>query len=373
MSDFQFSIQNQEGRSRAGTFTTPHGSFETPLFAPVGTQATVKAISPRQLQEVGASLLLANTYHLYLRPGPELIESLGGLHAFMSWDGPLLTDSGGFQIFSLADRREVDQDGVVFHSHLDGSRHVFTPESTIAIQEQLGADIIMALDECPDPFNRQYNEQALARTHAWAVRCKEAAGRKDQALFAIVQGGIFEDLRLESAAFISDLDLPGVAIGGLSVGETKGEMHRMLDVVTPALPVGKPRYLMGVGTPLDLVDAVERGVDMFDCVHPTRLARNGAALTWRGRMNLGKAAFSMDRRPVEPDCDCYTCRTFSRAYLRHLVASREILAATLLTIHNLSTLIRLTRRMRSRILEGTFGQFADEFRGSYRKHRPSDL
>lgn len=373
MNEFQFSIQGRDGRARAGSFPTPHGTLPTPVFAPVGTQATVKAISPRQLSEVGASLILANTYHLYLRPGPELIDSLGGLHSFMAWHGPILTDSGGYQVFSLADRREVSEQGVVFHSHLDGSRHVFTPESAIAIQEQLGADIIMAFDECPEPYDRSYNELALARTHAWALRCKAAAQRPDQALFGIVQGGLFEDLRRESAAFISELDLPGVAIGGLSVGETKEEMLHILDIVTPLLPEERPRYLMGVGTPIDLVEAVSRGVDMFDCVLPTRLARNNAAMTWLGRINISNASYADDQRPVEPGCDCYTCTTFTRAYVRHLVSAGEMLAAMLLTIHNLSTLIRLTRTLREKILDGSLEEFASDFRATYHKHRPYDL
>lgn len=373
MTDFEFSIQGRDGRARAGLFPTPHGTLETPVFAPVGTQATVKAISPRQLTELGASLILANTYHLYLRPGPSLIESLGGLHDFMAWPRPILTDSGGYQVFSLAGRREVSEAGVVFSSHLDGSRHVFTPESAIAVQEQLGADIIMAFDECPEPYDRSYNELALARTHAWAVRCKAAAQRPDQALFGIVQGGVFEDLRRASAAFISELDFPGVAIGGLSVGETKQEMLEVLDIVTPILPDGRPRYLMGVGSPIDLVESVWRGIDLFDCVLPTRLARNNAAMSWLGRINISNAAYADDQRPVEPGCDCYTCQTFTRAYVRHLVSTGEMLAATLLTIHNLATLIRLTRTMRIRILDGSFQSFASEFRSNYQKHRPFEV
>lgn len=373
MTHFEFSLQGRSNRARAGTFSTPHGLLKTPVFAPVGTQATVKAVSPRQLTELGASLILANTYHLYLRPGPELISQAGGLHRFMSWDGPILTDSGGYQVFSLADRREVSDEGVVFHSHLDGSRHSFTPESAVAIQEVLGADIIMAFDECPEPYDRSYNEQALKRTHAWAVRSKAAAQRPDQALFGIIQGGVFADLRRESAEFISELGTPGIAIGGLSVGETKDEMRGMLDVVVSVLPADRPRYLMGVGTPIDLVEAVSRGIDMFDCVLPTRLARNGAAMTWLGRINIGNASYALDDRPIEPGCDCYTCLTFTRAYIRHLVSTGEMLAASLLSIHNLRTLIRLMDALRDSILADELDKFVTGFRAAYQKHRPPEV
>lgn len=358
-SSFGFKLEAQDGRARAGRFRTPHGDLETPVFAPVGTQATVKAVTPAQLEEMGASLVLANTYHLYLRPGDELLANMGGLHEFMQWPHPILTDSGGFQVFSLSARRQVDTDGVDFRSHLDGSQHRFTPEKVIQIQENLGADIIMVLDECPEPHERAYNEEALQRTHAWAERCKAAQTRDDQALFGIVQGGIFPDLRAQSAEFIASLDFPGNAIGGLSVGESKADMHAVLDVVDPLLPTDKPRYLMGVGTPEDLVQAVKRGVDIFDCVLPTRLGRTKAAFLRRGgRLNIKNAEFADQSDPIDENCQCYTCRTFSRAYLRHLAQSKEMLSATLLSIHNLHTLIHLAKDMRGAIQAGQFEDFA---------------
>ena len=357
---FTFELEGKDAQARAGRFSTPHGALETPVFAPVGTQACVKAITPAQLDEMGASLVLANTYHLYLRPGDQLVAEMGGLHEFMQWGQPILTDSGGFQVFSLAERREVDEDGVNFRSHLDGSSHRFTPESAIAIQENLGADIIMAFDECPEPYERAYNEEALRRTHAWAERCLGAQKRKDQALFGIVQGGIFPDLRAQSAEHIASLNFPGNAIGGLSVGESKEEMHEMLDVVNAILPEDKPRYLMGVGTPEDLIEGVRRGVDIFDCVLPTRLGRNNAVfLRDGGRLNMKNAVFAKDQGPIDGDCDCYTCSTFTRAYLRHLIIAKEMLSATLLSIHNLHTLIQLSKDMREAILEGRFSAFAD--------------
>jgi len=357
---FKFELKGQDGRARAGRFSTPHGALQTPIFAPVGTQASVKAITPAQLEEMGASLVLANTYHLYLRPGDQLVAEMGGLHEFMQWSKPLLTDSGGFQVFSLAERREVDEDGVNFRSHLDGSSHRFTPESAIAIQENLGADIIMAFDECPEPYERTYNEEALTRTHAWAERCIRAQKRKDQALFGIVQGGIFPDLRAKSAEYIAGLNFPGNAIGGLSVGESKEEMHEMLDVVNAILPEDKPRYLMGVGTPEDLIEGVRRGVDIFDCVLPTRLGRNNAVFLRDGsRLNMKNAVFAKDQGPIDLGCNCYTCSAFTRAYLRHLIIAKEMLSATLLSIHNLHTLIQLSNDMREAILAGKFSAFAE--------------
>lgn len=362
---FEFTLLAQDGAGRLGRFMTPHGPIDTPVFAPVGTQATVKAMRPRDLAELGATLVLANTYHLYLRPGDELVRDLGGLHRFMGWDGPILTDSGGFQVFSLSDARTIDDDGVTFNSHLDGSRHRFTPEKSIAIQENLGADIIMMFDECPPPNDYDYVRQSLARTHAWAERCLAAKTRPDQALFGIVQGGAFPDLRQESARFLMGLDLPGYAVGGLAVGETKAEMHAVLDTLHPLLPADRPRYLMGVGAPEDLVNGVMRGIDIFDCVLPTRIARNGSALVLGGRLNLRNAQYTADPAPIDPDCDCYACSHFSRAYLRHLVNANEILASILLTTHNLRFLLRLMDDLRNAIRKGTLAEYAMTFLAHY--------
>jgi queuine tRNA-ribosyltransferase len=357
---FSFDLLASQGRARAGVFHTPHGDLATPVFAPVGTQATVKAVTPAQLDEVGATLVLSNTYHLYLRPGAELVAEMGGLHSFMHWDKPMLTDSGGFQVFSLVDTRKVDEDGVTFKSHIDGSMHRFTPEKSIEIQQLLSADIIMAFDECADPNNRPYIEDAMRRTHAWAERSLKAKTRPDQALFGIVQGGIYPDLRTQSAQFISSLDFPGHAIGGLSVGETKAEMYSTLELVDDILPREKPRYLMGVGTPFDIINGVQRGVDIFDCVLPTRLARHQAAFTQNGRLNLLNAANAHDPHPIDEGCACYTCRNFSRAYLRHLIVAKEMLAATLISIHNIYTLLELARRCRQTIQDGSFDAFAQD-------------
>lgn len=364
--NFHFEIIAEQGAARAGIFHTPHGVIETPVFAPVGTQATVKALTPAQLEEIGANLILANTYHLYLRPGDDLIANLGGLHQFMNWRKPTLTDSGGFQVFSLAVNRKVNRNGVVFKSHIDGSTHLLTPEKSIAIQENLGADIIMAFDECSDPYDKAYLEQAMQRTHEWAIRCLEAKTRSDQALFGIVQGGIYPDLREQSAKFIANLNFPGNAIGGLSVGETKEEMYAMLDIVNHILPEDRPRYLMGVGTPEDLVNGIYHGVDIFDCVLPTRLARHNAAMTNSGRMNMVNAKYSRDPKPIDENCNCYTCQHFSRAYIRHLIIAKEILAATLLSIHNLYTLIHLAKEIRNSIVAGTFDRFSEDYLGIYK-------
>jgi len=351
---FAYQILARAGRARAGVFATPHGELLTPVFAPVGTQATVKTLTPVQLDELGASLVLSNTYHLYLRPGDELVAEMGGLHHFMQWPHPMLTDSGGFQVFSLAKMRKIDDEGVTFKSHIDGSTHHFTPEKSIAIQENLSADIIMAFDECADPNDHEYIKIAMQRTHRWAERSLNAKRRDDQALFGIVQGGVDLGLRSASAAFISSLPFPGIAIGGLSVGETKAEMHAMLDVVTPLLPENKPRYLMGVGTPEDLINGIARGIDIFDCVLPTRLARHHSAFSPEGRLNLMNAAFARDNRPIDERCNCYTCRTFTRAYLRHLIMAKELLAGTLLSIHNLHALVQLVDDIRQMIIDGTF-------------------
>jgi len=355
---FSFQLLNRQGRARAGIFHTPHGDLPTPVFAPVGTQASVKAITPAQLIELDANLILSNTYHLYLRPGDELIAELGGLHEFMHWQRPILTDSGGFQVFSLAEKRSIDPDGVTFRSHIDGSINRLTPEKATQIQEHLGADIIMAFDECAPPYDRSQIEQAMEHTHSWAERCLQSKSRNDQALFGIVQGGIFPDLRENSARFISDLNFPGNAIGGLSVGETKAEMQTVLEIMDDVLPQEKPRYLMGVGTPEDLINGVLRGVDIFDCVLPTRLARHNAAMTWQGgRLNLVNSSFAKDPLPIDGDCQCYTCQHFSRAYLRHLIMAKEMLAATLLSIHNLHALIQLVRDIRQAIVDQTLDAF----------------
>ena len=351
---FEFSITARNNRARTGIFSTPHGDLLTPVFAPVGTQATVKTLTPEHLKDINASLVLSNTYHLYLRPGDELVRDMGGLHKFMQWHRPTLTDSGGFQVFSLAQTRKIDDDGVTFKSHIDGSTHRFTPEKSIAIQENLGADIIMAFDECSDPNDKPYSAIAMERTHRWAERSLQVQTRADQALFGIIQGGVQTDLRTASAKFIASLDTPGIAIGGLSVGETKEEMHAMLEVMEPLLPENKPRYLMGVGTPEDLINGVARGIDIFDCVLPTRLARHNSAFSPDGRLNLMNAAFARDERPIDETCDCYTCKTFTRAYIRHLIVAKELLAGTLLSIHNLRALISLMEQMRDYIAEGTF-------------------
>lgn len=351
---FKFTLTARNHRARTGIFTTPHGDLLTPVFAPVGTQATVKTLTPEQLHDIHASLVLSNTYHLYLRPGDELVRDMGGLHKFMQWPRPMLTDSGGFQVFSLAQTRKIDDDGVTFKSHIDGSTHRFTPEKSIAIQENLGADILMAFDECSDPNDQAYTQIAMERTHRWAERSLRAKRRSDQALFGIVQGGVRVDLRAASAEFIASLDTPGIAIGGLSVGETKQEMHATLDVVIPLLPEDKPRYLMGVGTPEDLINGVLRGVDIFDCVLPTRLARHHSAFAPEGRLNLMNATFARDQRPIDESCDCYACKTFTRAYIRHLIIAKELLAGTLISIHNLRALIRLMEQIRVYIADGTF-------------------
>ncbi len=351
--------------ARLGILHTPHGTVPTPLFAPVGTQATVKTMTPRDLHGLGAGLILANTYHLFLRPGAELVQRMGGLHGFMGWDGPILTDSGGYQVFSLAHMRKLDADGVTFRSHIDGSLQRFTPESVMDTEQKLGADIAMCLDECPDPLDRAANERALLRTHAWAERCRLAHTRPDQALFGIVQGGIFPDLRAESARHLTGLDFPGYAVGGLAVGETKAQMIATLALTCPLLPAGKPRYLMGVGAPEDIVEAVAQGIDLFDCVLPTRIARNGALLTHAGRLNIRNAQHADSPLPVEEGCTCYTCQHFSRAYLRHLFKAGETLGLHLATLHNLHFMLRLMEQIRVAIADGSFLRFKERFLAGY--------
>lgn len=363
---FRYTLIAQDGQARLGTFTTPHGEISLPAFAPVGTQATVKTLTPDELHMLGVEIVLANTYHLYLRPGVDVIAELGGLHRFMGWDGPILTDSGGFQVFSLAHMRQVDEDGVTFRSHIDGSLHRFTPEVVIRAQELLGADIIMPLDVCPVPDRRDEVEEAVRLTNRWAVRAQIAHTREDQALFGIVQGGIFPDLRRQAAEFLVDLDFPGYAIGGLSVGETKEQMYAALEATMPYLPPDRPRYMMGVGTPEDILEAVERGVDLFDCALPTRVARNGGLLTHEGRINIRNARYARDPNPIEPGCTCYTCQRFTRAYLRHLFKAEEILGLRLATIHNVHFMQQLMRRIRESIREGRFHEFKKAFLARYR-------
>jgi queuine tRNA-ribosyltransferase len=363
---FYFEVVKTQGRARAGVFHTPHGDLLTPVFAPVGTQATVKAVTPKQLEEHGATLVLSNTYHLHLRPGEGLVREMGGLHEFMQWPQPILTDSGGFQVFSLAQINKIDEDGVTFRSHIDGSKHRFTPEVSMAIQESLGADIIMAFDQCPVPTDRAIVEAAVARTSAWAKRCREAhPDDSKQALFGIVQGGIFEDQRAASAQALLPLDCPGYAVGGLAVGESKQEMYQTLDFTLPLLPENKPRYLMGVGVPDDLAEGILRGIDIFDCVMPTRIARHGAAFTSDGTINMKNLAHARDPRPLDPACDCYCCQNFTRAYLRHLVKAEEILGHTLLSLHNIRFLIRHVQQMRDAILQGTLTEYTDTFLQRY--------
>lgn len=362
---FSLKLLYVENNARAGEFDTPHGTILTPTFAPVGTQATVKTLTPAQLESTGSNLILANTYHLFLRPGADLIAEMGGLHNFMHWDKPILTDSGGFQVFSLAEMRKIDQDGVTFRSHIDGSKQRLTPEIAVQIQEKLGADIIMAFDECASPYDESYSTKAMERTHAWAIRCLQAKTRDDQALFGIVQGGIFPELRKQSAEFISSIDFPGYAIGGLSVGETKIEMYRTIEIVNKILPAEKPRYLMGVGTPEDLIYGVQRGIDIFDCVLATRLARHAAALTNKGRLNLMNSRYSRDPKPIEDGCSCYTCTTFSRAYIRHLIMAKETLFGTLISIHNIHMLQELMKNIRQSILNNRFEEFSRKYLSNY--------
>ena len=358
--------------ARRGVMHTPHGDVQTPVFMPVGTQATVKAMKPEDVAKLGhegVHIILSNTYHLYLRPGHELIKKAGGLHKFMNWDRAILTDSGGFQVFSLGSLRKITEEGVSFRSYIDGSRHMFTPESSIEVQNALGADIIMAFDECAPPdADYKYIKESQARTSRWLARCAAAHKRtEDQALFGIMQGGFYQDLRRESAKEITDLDLPGYAIGGISVGEPKEKYVGVLDYAVDMLPADRPRYVMGIGTPDYILEAVEHGVDMFDCVEPTRLARHGMAMTSRGRINIDNAQYFDDFEPLDPECDCYCCRNYSRAYLRHLFRQKkpEILGAMLLAEHNLYFLVRLAENIRKAIEEDRFLQFKKEFLDKY--------
>lgn len=353
--------------ARLGRLHTPHGVIETPIFMPVGTQATVKAMTPEELKEIGSQIILSNTYHLYMRPGHDLIERAGGLHKFMNWDKPILTDSGGFQVFSLGPLRKIKEEGVEFRSHLDGSKHFLSPEKATEIQNALGSDIIMAFDECaPYPADRQYVKNSLERTTRWLERCKAAHKYPEkQALFGIVQGGMYKDLREQSAKEITAIDLPGYAIGGLSVGEPKNMMYEVLDYTVPLLPEDKPRYLMGVGSPDDLLEGVLRGIDMFDCVLPTRIARNGTAMTSQGKVVVRNASYAEDFTSLDPECDCYTCKNYTKAYLRHLIKCNEILGARLLTIHNLHFLLKMMENVREAIKEDRLLDYKKDFFEKY--------
>lgn len=357
----------KQSGARLGRLHTPHGIIETPIFMPVGTQATVKSMTPEELKEIGSQIILSNTYHLYMRPGHELIKKAGGLHEFMNWDKPILTDSGGFQVFSLGPLRKIKEEGVEFRSHLDGSKHFLTPEKAMEIQNALGSDIMMAFDECaPYPADREYVKNSLERTTRWLKRCKDAHNNTDkQALFGIIQGGMYKDLREQSAKEITSIDLPGYAIGGLSVGEPKPLMYDVLEHTTPFMPKDKPRYLMGVGSPDDLVEGVIRGVDMFDCVLPTRIARNGTAMTSQGKVVVRNATYAEDFTPLDPECNCYACKNYSRAYIRHLVKANEILGARLITTHNLHFLLNLMKQIRQAIMEDRLLDFRNEFFAKY--------
>ena len=356
--DFELLARDDYTSARRGRFHTAHGPVETPVFMPVGTRATVKGVTTPQLSEIGAQVVLANTYHLYLRPGADVVKDAGGLHAFMNWSRPILTDSGGFQIFSLADTLKLSDDGVEFRSILDGSKHFWTPEDNMRIQQDLGADIAMQLDQCPPyPADKSLVADAVERSAAWATRCKAAHSREDQALFGIVQGGVFEDLRLESVQRLAELDLPGYGIGGYSVGEPHDLMLESLAPVTEAMPADKPRYLMGVGNPTTMLQAIALGVDMFDCVLPTRTARLGTAFSSAGRMNMKNAQYARDFGPLDPACTCSTCAQYSRAYLRHLVSTKEMLGSILLSLHNLHFLLDLTAQAREAVERGAYGAF----------------
>ena len=354
--------------ARRGVIHTPHGDIQTPVFMPVGTQATVKSMTPEELKKmVGAQIILSNTYHLYLRPGQDIVKEAGGLHNFMKWDRPILTDSGGFQVFSLGALRTISEEGVEFKSHLDGSKHFFSPESVMKIEEDLGADIIMAFDECVEyPATYEYTKQSMERTTRWAKRCKEAHTTVEkQALFGIIQGGFYKDLRKKSAEDLVALDLPGYAIGGISVGEPKEEFLDILNYTTPLMPKDKPRYLMGVGTPDYLIEAVLSGIDMCDCVLPTRIARNGTALTSRGKVVVRNATYERDWNPLDDNCDCYTCKNYTRAYIRHLIKANEILGVRLLSIHNLRFLTNLMERVKIEIEHDNLQNFKEEFFKQY--------
>lgn len=364
----KYTLEAKDGNARAGVIETPHGKIETPVFMPVGTQATVKAMTKEELETIHSQIILGNTYHLYLRPGDDLINDFGGLHKFMNWNKPILTDSGGFQVFSLGELRKIKEEGVHFRSHLNGSRHFLSPEKSIEIQNNLGSDIMMVLDECPPGMSsREYLIPSIERTTRWAKRCIDANKNKDrQGLFAIVQGGIYEDLRDKSFAELLqyDDDFSGYAVGGLAVGEPREDMYRILHYSTPKLPENKPRYLMGVGEPLDMLEAVESGIDMMDCVHPTRIGRHGTVFTKYGRLVIKNQSYYRDDRPLD-ECDCYVCKNYTRAYIRHLFKAEEILGQRLATYHNLYFLIKLMDNARRAIKEGKFKEYKEEFIKNY--------
>lgn len=384
MKQFSFTIKKTDSKTdaRVSEFTTPHGKLKLPTFMPVGTRGTVKTLSPEEIEKINADIILANTYHLYLRPGHEIVKKMGGLHEWMNWDKPILTDSGGFQVFSLGANKKsqknntslvkIQEDGVEFRSFLDGSKHFFTPEKVMRIQAALGADIIMAFDECaPGDASHTYAKEAMERTHRWVIRCKKEhdeiqKNKTDkQALFPIIQGGIYDDLRIESAQFMSKLDLPGIAIGGLSVGETKKQMYNTLDSIKEYLPKEKPRYLMGVGTPEDLLEGVSRGIDMFDCVMATRNARHGSFWTKDGMFHVKNAEFATMKEPLMKTCGCYTCKNFSASYVHHLIKEKELFGLRLITIHNLHFLLDLMKKIRTHITKGSFLSFKQRFLKRY--------
>jgi queuine tRNA-ribosyltransferase len=367
MPEKHFRLLQTANGARAGELFTAHGKVLTPVFMPVGSQATVRTLTPDEIKEIGFNMVLANTYHLYLRPGIETVKALGGLHKFMAWDGAMLTDSGGYQVFSLSPFCKITDEGVTFRSHIDGSEHFQTPELAVQYQEALGADVIMVLDECSAYGDSLEKVQAaMERTHRWAGRCLKAHQNGEQSLYAIVQGGIFPELREKSAGYLTNLDFPGYAIGGLSVGEPKEITLAILEQTASLLPQDKPRYLMGVGAPEDLIEGVSRGIDIFDCALPTRVARNGALFTRKGRINIRRVAYSRMDRPIDPDCDCYTCRTFSAAYLSHLFRSDELLGLRLASIHNLRFIRNLMNDIRNAIMNNTFVKFREEFLAGYK-------
>lgn len=353
-----FKVEAKAGNARASTLTTAHGEIKTPVFMPVGTKATVKSMLPEELEDIGAQIVLGNTYHLHLRPGEDVIRNLGGLHKFMNWRRPILTDSGGFQVFSLSKLRTLSEEGVEFRSHLDGSKYFISPEKSMEIQMALGSDIIMAFDECPAyPSTEEQLKASMELTLRWLKRCQARMDRKESLLFGIVQGGLFPKLRLQSLEQITSVDLPGYALGGFSVGEPIELMHELVKEVGPRMPEDRPRYLMGVGTPLDLILSIDAGIDMFDCVMPTRVARNGTLFTWQGKISIKRQEYREDGSPLDPECDCYTCKNYSKAYLRHLFLSGEILSSRLNTIHNLHFYLNLMKRARESICSGEWEGF----------------